>query len=90
MYLCDYLGSASITHDGIQRIKTIGEIVEIKATALRDCGTYVKGLENDQPNLLSFWLKTSSSTSPDKFLSEIDSIVESKLTGVSAYRDKTN
>ena len=79
MYLCDYLGSASITYDGIQRIKTIGEIVEIKATALRDFGSYVKGQENDQPNLFYSWLQSSGSTSPDKFLSEIDTLVESKL-----------
>jgi hypothetical protein len=58
MYLCDYLGSDNILLTRIKELKGVGDVFEIKSTALRDLAAYLKNPEVAGPNLYNAWLRT--------------------------------
>ncbi len=77
MYLCDYLGADNILINRIRELRGVGDVFEVKSTALRDMAAYMKNPELTGPNLYTTWMKTSAEgSSPDMFLTEISRIAD--------------
>ena len=86
--LIDYLGALDVTLEHMDALKKLGDVVELKQTAQRDVGQYLKYPERIWPNLFAVWKKFNQDGTPKAFLDYIDSLCAEKMQQIPDYKQQ--